>query len=588
MWTFKLTVIPEMHSKKKNIMKKINQLLAVIVAVAMMTACTDDFAAINENPAQINDPNPAHLFTESIYQMNHYTYTEWFYDNYNYFWRWNQSTVSINGNEPQFNEVGAVGGRYDNTYTISRNLDEIRRIIDNMDAEDQEIRTHMRAITYIPSVYQAIRASDLYGDMPWSEAMEGRYENHYTPAYDPQSQLYEQWLSELDSAIEVLISDDSGQLDFGNQDFIYGGNSMSWARMANSLKLRIAVRVEGQDPQWAQQIIDDVLASPAGIIESAEDEFRWAPSGEYTGEAHDFWGEPSAAYNFINKLVELEDPRTHFYFEPNDFDQDAVNTFAEEGNSLPDWIDPDEPVDRWAQYRGGPVSPTLANTLPYYGSYTDNSGSGYAQLSHVNRRFFNPAYDGGSGYYKDALLSAAEVALYMAEFIEKGYVTGHGTSEEWYERGVRASVETSDRIAEVAQVSDYSQVQATESQINDYLALDDVALNGINNLEKIYFQQYINFFRYPTEQFALTRRTGFPGADGNILAWEPPISGGSELPLPRRFPVNEPSNPQNIENFQAAMQNMGWSVGANSGSVLNQERVWWDEGNPNFGTGSFD
>lgn len=568
-------------------MKKLIHLSLVIVLAAMMYSCTDDFAAINEDPAQINNPNPAHLFTESIYQMNHYKYTEWFYDNYQYFLRWDQSVVNISGNGAQFNDVGAVGDRYNQTYNISRNLVEIRRIIDEMGADDQAIRTHMKAMTYIPSVLQGIRSTDLYGSMPWSEAMQGRHENMYTPKYDTQPELYEQWLNELNAAIDVLVGDDSGQLDYSQQDFIYQGDSKKWARVANSLKLRIAVRVENQDPQWAREIIDEALSNPAGIIETRDDEFVWAPSGEYTGEAHDFGGNPSAAVNFVSKLVELQDPRTHFYFETNDFDQEAVDTFVEDGKALPDWINPEEPVTRWDQYRGGPVTPSLANTFPWYGSYTDNDGNSYNQLSHINRRFFNPGYDNGTGYYKDALVSAAEIAFYMAEFIEKGYVTGHGTAQEWYDKGVHASIETVDEIARVAQIYDYEEVSVTPGQIDAYLAQDDVALNGTDNLEKIFFQQYINFFRYPTEQFALVRRTGFPSKNGNILKWEAVTAGGSELPLARRFPINEPDNPQNINNFQSAMQSMGWSVGANTGAVLNQERVWWDANNPNFGTGTF-
>lgn len=568
-------------------MKKLILLSAVIAFTAVMNSCTDDFAAINEDPAQINNPNPAHLFTESIYQMNHYKYTEWFYDNYQYFLRWDQSVVNISGNGAQFNDVGAVGDRYNQTYNISRNLVEIRRIIDNMGADDQATRAHMRAMTYIPTVLQGVRSTDLYGSMPWSEAMKGRYDNMYTPKYDTQTELYEQWLNDLDGAIDVLMGDESGQLDFGQQDFIYQGDSKKWARLANSLKLRIAVRVENKDPQWAQEIINDVLSSPAGIIEIRDEEFVWSPSGEYTGEAHDFAGNPSAAINFMTKLVELQDPRTHFYFEPNDFDQDAVDTFVADGKALPNWIDPEQPVTRWDRYRGGPASPALANTYPWYGSYTDNDGNGYNQLSHINRRFFNPAYDGGTGYYKDALVSAAEIALYIAEFIEKGYVTGQGSAQEWYEKGVRASIETVDDIARVAQIYDYDEFRANAGQIDAYLAQEDVALNGADNLEKIYFQQYINFFRYPTEQFALVRRTGFPSKNGNILKWETITAGGSELPISRRFPVNEPDNEINKANFNSAMQSQGWTVGESKGTVLNQQRVWWDENNPDFGAGSF-
>jgi hypothetical protein len=175
----------------------------------------------------------------------------------------------------------------------------------------------------------------------------------------------------------------------------------------------------------------------------------------------------------------------------------------------------------------------------------------------------------------------------MAELIEKGHITGQGTAAEWYENGVRASFDNYNQIAVTHGVPNAESFVATNEQVDAYLAQADVALNGDNNIEKIYYQQYLNFFRYPTELFALVRRTGFPSRNGQIMPWEPVMSNNTELVLPRRFGVNEPDNPINIVNWRSAMEEQGWTIGNIEGSVLNAERVWWDKESPNFGNGSW-
>jgi hypothetical protein len=567
-------------------MKKFIKIVIIAAIACVPLSCTDDFADVNKNPAMVTDPDIRHLFTSSIYDMGHGgRYTEWFYNNYNYFYRYNQATIFSGGNSGDFNRHGATGGA--SPYGVMTNLFEIRKRIDDMSAEEQAKRTHVNAITFVPPVIKAIPYSDMRGSIPWSEAMKGRYENHYTPKYDTQKELYEQWLVELNAAISVLLSDASDQVTYGPQDFIYNGDFAKWARLANTIKLRIAVRLEHQDKAWMQQIINEALANPAGLITLPEHEMIWAPSTNYRGEAQDFWGAPTAARNFVSKLVELRDPRTHFFFDPNHLSQAAVDLLSAQGKNLPGWVNPEVPVTRWDRYRGGPVAPDLAGQLPWFGPLTDDSGTGYARLSHINRRFFNPHYDGGNGYWKEYMVSAAEVALYMAEFIEKGYVSGQGTAAQWYENGVRASFNAYNDIARTAGVYDFEAYAATEAQVDAYVSQADVALNGSNDLEKIYFQQYINFFRYPDQQFALVRRTGFPSKDGQIMPWEPVLSNNLNLALPRRFGVNEPSNPINIINWRAAIDQQGFTVGTIEGDDLNRERVWWDLSSPNFGDGSW-
>lgn len=572
-------------------MKTLRNFMLVVVIGATIGACTDDFASINLDPGLINDPNPAYLFTNALH--GHRTqYTEWFYDYYQYFYRWNQVTVFGSGNDVQFNDIGSTGNP-SQPWGMRSNLDEVRRQIGFMSQEDQATRQQMVAITYIPPVFQALKHIGRRGSMNWSEAMQGRYESNFTPRYDTQPELFEQWLDELNMAIDKIRSAEGSQLSYGVQDFYYQGDANKWARLANSLKLRIAARVASRDASWASSIIAEAVENPAGFITEPEHDYLYTPGPNYTGDAHDFWGSPTAAKNFVTLLRETRDPRTHFFFDPNQFDQEAVDLFVAQNRDLPYWIDPSVPVERFDRYRGGPVAPDEGGQRPYYGGvFQDADGRSYVQLSHLNRRFFNPNFQGGDGYMIEPLLTSADVAFYLAEFIERGLVSGpiHGRDvAEWYEHGVRHSMRIYDEMARRAEIFDYNELALTDTQVDDYLLRPEVDLNSAvgSALEKIYFQQFVNYFRNPTEQWILVLRSGFPSRTGEILQWDAPLAGTAELPLPRRFPVNEPSNPINIDNWRAAIEEQGFTPGTSMGADLNVERVWFDRENPNYGDGTF-
>ena len=564
-------------------MKVLHRILAVCLLLGLGNACTDDFAELNTNPGLVNEPELSHLLTESLFQLGEYQYTEWFYDNYQYIWRYSEAVVSQGGNASDFNILGATGDRYGAFYSkVMQNLFEIRRRIDEMEEGPRARFEKLRALTYIPQVLQGLKVTDWYGSMPYTEALQGRRESGFTPAYDSQQQLFATWLQQLDDAIAVLVAERPEQQDLGSQDFIYQGDYAKWAKLANSLKLRIAVRLLNADPPQAQQIINEVVSSPAGIITEQEDQMVWAPATDYRGQAYDFAGEPSAAKNFVDFLRNNQDPRTRFFFEKNDFSPDGVDSLLALGVTLPKFVS--LPVGEWDQYQGGPVSPDSVGIYDYFGVITDRNNSQYLQLSRVNRRFFDPRFENGTGYFVEVMFPAAEVNLYMAEFAEKGLVS-QGTAQEWYNAGVALSLRSYDMMAEKAQIVYYDDLRLGEAETEALLARPDYALDGTNTLEKIYLQQYINFFRLPNEMGALTRRSGYPKVGSDLLPWEPVVSSGRVIPLPRRFAVSEPDIEVNLAHWRAAMEDQGFTVGANEGNVLNAERVWWDEADPNYGEG---
>ena len=149
----------------------------------------------------------------------------------------------------------------------------------------------------------------------------------------------------------------------------------------------------------------------------------------------------------------------------------------------------------------------MGNTNP------GNSVSNYFLISTVNKFFFSPKFNKpGGGEYKEVTLTAAETCLLIAEFIQKGYagsVNTNGTAEDWYKKGVAASIRTMNNIAIVAQ-STTGLTGDGSAEIDAYLADPDVAFDGSNDLERIYIQQYLNLFRNPNEAFVFSRRTGYP------------------------------------------------------------------------------
>jgi hypothetical protein len=167
--------------------------------------------------------------------------------------------------------------------------------------------------------------------------------------------------------------------------------------------------------------------------------------------------------------------------------------------------------------------------------------------------------------------------------ITSGTVLGN-TAQQWYEAGVTASVQSQDFIANKAQIYNYSTLGLKAGEVTTLLAQSDYAW-GSNNLEKIYIQEYLNFFRVPTELWVFVLRTGFPSFNSTILKREHLMSSGTELVIPRRFPRLETTDTWNAANYHAALTQQGFTM-VSTPSALNTERMWFDKDSPDFGKGT--
>lgn len=568
--------------------KSTSYILAATAALALtaMSSCKKDFGKINTNPSVVTTPDVGFLLTYAEDKIETYQYTEWIWESMEQLFRFTQHVTT----DP-YEMTSNVNLRYGTFYQqVLPNLTEIRRQIGLK--EDSANYQKAAAVTYILQALQGIKVTDMNGSIPYTQAAEGRYNSKFDPLYDQQQQLFDTWLSELNSAISVL-SDNSlaNQASYGNSDVYYKGDWTKWVKLANSLKLRIAARLELQDQAKAAQVFQQVLQDPTGPIQADEDQlvyqnedyFPFGLGGEITYRSQRF-----ATTSIMSFMKKVKDPRLPIYFEENGLKPGYEDTLAKYGASLPSFIDPNDPL---IIFQGGPAdfttNPTVAgyikNAFPVGNTNPGSSVTNYFLISPVNTRFFSPRANGtGGGLFRDVMVTAAESSLLIAEFIQKGYAGGvdtKGTVEDWYRKGVASSIRTMNNIAQVAQ-SNTAFDNASDAEVDAYLNDANVMLDGTNNLERIYIQEYLNFYRNANEAFVFCRRTGYPKNSSAYYAREP-----FNETIPRRFWTVDPGE-TNRANWESAMQEQGFTPNAQDLPSLSTQRIWYDKPAPDFGEGN--
>src|SRR5699024_3856816 len=101
----------------------------------------------------------------------------------------------------------------------------------------------------------------------YTKALDGGVANEY----DSQETVYKSMFTDLDNAIDGLgkfVKENPGYRDMARFDTVYASDFSKWLKYANSLKLRMAMRVVNADPEFAKTKAEEALASEYGLIES--------------------------------------------------------------------------------------------------------------------------------------------------------------------------------------------------------------------------------------------------------------------------------------------------------------------------------
>lgn len=557
----------------------------LIASCYAISSCKKNFAEINTNPSVVTAPDIKFLLTYAEDRIVTYQGTEWVWESMEQLFRFTQHMTT----DP-YEMTSNVNTRYSNYYLqVLPNLFEIRRQI--AAKADKDNYKKMDAVTYILQALHGIKVTDMNGSIPYSQATQGRYEANFNPVYDKQEDLFSNWLQELDNAIAILSDNNlPNQNTYGNSDVFYKSDWIKWVKLANSLKLRIAARLDVANNAKTREIFQQVMQDAIGPIETDDaqlsyqniDYLPFGSSGDINYRSTRY-----ATASIMKFLKASNDPRLPIYFEQNDLHGSYQDTLAKYATSLPSFISPGDPLIR---YQGGPadfttdpsVATYIKNAFAVGNNDPGNAISTYFLISPINRKFFSPRYNSTTGDFKDVIVTAAETCFLIAEFIQKGYagsVNTRGTAEDWYKKGITSSIKTMNDIA-VAAGSTTGFSGTGDAEITAYLDNTSVKFNGINDLERIYIQQYLNFYRNANEAFVFIRRTGYPKKVSTYYEREP-----FNEPIPRRFWTTDPGE-VNRANWDAAMQEQGFTPNAQDLPTLNTQRIWYDKTAPNFGEGT--
>src|SRR5690606_29077502 len=118
-----------------------------------------------------------------------------------------------------------------------------------------------KAIALIMKAYTFQLITDAWGDVPYTDALKGQLadSNVVNPEYDTQRVVYHGILADIDTALKLINPNDA--VTPGAEDLIYGGNMVKWRKFANTLKLRVYMRMSNIDPVTAQAGITAMYAS---------------------------------------------------------------------------------------------------------------------------------------------------------------------------------------------------------------------------------------------------------------------------------------------------------------------------------------
>ena len=555
-------------------MKKIKRTyilsLLAILGVAV-SSCSDSYMEnLNTDPSKANSINPnAQLTNAELQTYGDLSMVE-IYRNYHYAFSqqlmgcWN--TTNYGGRHTlDNNEMSRIWTSF-YPKAIKNLTDGIYRSKENTSL------SNINAALRIYRVYMMSLITDIYGDAPCSEAGLGFLEEKYNPRYDTQEEMYTWFFKELKDAGDSL----NLSRDKITGDVIYKGDVSKWKKLANSLRLRYAMRISDVAPEKAQQEFEDALTSAGGVFANASDDalikymevsfsFGQESYSDYRGNAlsqllfgNDPANNPSyLCSTFFNQMKNSGDPRTfriaRFYYDglmsstSTNNRIDLTDEVLKKGVTMK----PRDPGafswEPWPTGYDSDIMKQIALTNPSVA--TSMARETEPKLANNFLKSNNPG----------VIMTFAETNFLLAEAALKGWNVS-GAVADLYTTGVRASMNF---------ISDnYGCDKITDEDFNTFIAKNGIGYTYEQKKAAINTQAWILHFTNPSESWANVRRSGYPRlkspADYDFGQF---LTGGVEIPVRLCYPVLESS--YNKQGYDEALSRMG---GNNSWNTP----LWWD------------
>lgn len=131
--------------------------------------------------------------------------------------------------------------------------------------------------TRIYYAFLALANTDTYGDMPFKEYAQAKVPEMNNVAYNTQQEVYDAMFRMLEQAVDSIKPNDPSQIGYATDDICYHGDWNKWLRFANSLRLRMALRISNVDPARAKEEAQNALNNQYGLMQSNEDNMQIVP-----------------------------------------------------------------------------------------------------------------------------------------------------------------------------------------------------------------------------------------------------------------------------------------------------------------------
>jgi hypothetical protein len=568
-------------------MKNLYKIFIVFGIVLLAGACTERFNEINTKPDSFtqDEVSAKYFLTQpqfKLYAPDRYPY-----------WRAHLIHVDRYAGHVCFGFRGCwwndgLGYSYSSGYTdaawdwLASYIGQLDNFMKMTDVGGEFENEYMYAIGQITKGLYFQMYTDVFGMIPYTEATNP---DITTPVFDSQATIYQGIIAELDEAMATIGDETAtgvGVDDVGENDVYCGGDLQKWKKLANTLKLRIALRAYGADgASFAQSAINEAMAAP--LLETEADNVLMPKDFEISQWSAACYGD--IWWNFggtgskwtmgktlIDALRDNNDPRLPFYAEPA---VGGTMQFTKPGGTEGDNFDTrvnfiidnieDAGVTLDVTYTSADSTYTIVmpENVYYVGQPTrlNDKIQPYAAYD-----FFSlpdpevvAAKNSGNPIRDELVMSTAEAYFLQAEAVVKGIVAGGaGVAQNHYQDGIRHAM---------------AMWGVSSGDIDNFITSEPVAqLSGTTeeNLEKIATQRWIASFTDGFEGFAIVRDMGYPAElAGGVSDFIIYAAGDINGEYPQRMRYGNSAANSNPTNYAAAV--------AAQGPDQQDTPLWWSK-----------
>ncbi|MBO3098360.1 SusD/RagB family nutrient-binding outer membrane lipoprotein [Gelidibacter pelagius] len=470
-------------------MKKI---LVLMVMLAISFSCQDHLDDLRDNPNAVTSIDDAALFTKavrSLFQGTTDASVSRFAGHYGHYFVAG-STARLpdqygDGFDVLYNSMFSemYGG-------VIRHIEEVLEITSAEDTKN-EVR---HSIADVIAVLGYAKLTDAFGEIPYLEGGKGKTQGIIHPKYDPQELIYEDMIARLTSSIAILKNADPS-MAYPNSDPIFNNDLNKWVRFANSLRLRLAMRLRDANNTLSRQTVAQCLSEPlmetndhnASMIETEGNGNAW-----YTMRT----GFPSIKMStlLIDQLQGTDDPRLSVYV-------------SKDGNG---------------DYNG--MTNGLDDTAFGNSNFAARSDMGLALSSKESKLY---------------VMTASEIWLLRAE-AALAYDNDPAQANILYRNGIETSL---------------NQWEVDASDRDDFMNSPAASLAGVNDELQIGTQMWVALVPNYFEGWSHIRRTGYPiiadRTEANLA------QGATNGVLPKRFLYSSFELSSNNDNVLEAISRQG-------------------------------